>query len=376
MHADPVTVEAQRKKPGSFISKLLRCAPTPKLPPGPFVPSASSPRKAEADEPEVVAEDAASPQAAKALVPTKSLNEVILSGRRGISTKLRLPRAKARRQRQKSEALAKQAMKSRDFSFKAIAKVLDAVHFPMNKTRKNVLPEGVEAVSGMVLGLYVYAHKTGLSDASKKNPNLARLLSKFCQDAHASFQFTSIQVNKNYAARPHVDKNNLGNSFIIGLGDYKGGDLWAHDDDGDVLLELSESIRSMHHYRAGMSYRGRTFDIHCRWQSFDGNRLHYARPFEGTRYSLVFYTCDRFQEVSQEVRRAMSNVGFTFKWSSQILQEALNEKQEERKRRRDEFDTEQKVAVREERRRVQEEMGPCMARTWNNGWGGDCKHPS
>eukprot|EP00439_Symbiodinium_sp_Y106_P060043 s3090_g8.t2 len=289
--------------------------------------------------------------------------------------KLRLPRAKARKQRQKSEALARDALRCKDFSFETIVRVLEAVHFPMNKTRKNVLPDGVEAVHGMVLGLYAFAYNIGYSDASKKNPNLVRLLSAFCRAAHPDFEFTSIQVNKNYAARPHVDKNNLGNSFIIGLGNYKGGELWAHDDEGDVPVDLTESIRSMLHYRAGVTYRGRTFDINGRWQSFDGNRLHCARPFEGTRYSLVFYTCDRFQQASQGVRSAMCSAGFTFKWSSMRLQDALSAKNEERKRCRDEFEIEQKALVREERRREKEELGPCMARTWNKGWGGDCTNP-
>ncbi|CAE7373665.1 Zdhhc9 [Symbiodinium microadriaticum] len=289
--------------------------------------------------------------------------------------KVRLPRAKARKQRQKSEALARDALRRKDYSFETMVRVLEAVHFPMNKTRKNVLPDGVEAVHGMVLGLYAFAYNIGYSDASKKNPNLVRLLSAFCRAAHPDFEFTSIQVNKNYAARPHVDKNNLGNSFIIGLGNYKGGELWAHDDEGDVPVDLTESIRSMLHYRAGVTYRGRTFDINCRWQSFDGNRLHFARPFEGTRYSLVFYTCDRFQQASEGVRRAMCSAGFTFKWSSMRLQDALSAKNEERKRCRDEFETEQKALFREERRREKEELGPCMARTWNKGWGGDCTNP-
>ena len=91
----------------------------------------------------------------------------------------------------------------------------------------------------------------------------------------------------------------------------------------------------------------------------------------------------------------MKTVGFAFKWSSLTLeafpglpmasaemlralnQDALEAKQSERKRRRDEFEIEQKASsgfravlkhvsvlqalVREERRREKEEMGPCMA---------------
>ena len=32
------------------------------------------------------------------------------------------------------------------------------------------------------------------------------------------FPHTTVQLNKNYASRPHVDANNLGPSAIIGLG--------------------------------------------------------------------------------------------------------------------------------------------------------------
>ena len=38
----------------------------------------------------------------------------------------------------------------------------------------------------------------------------------------------TIQVNINYAARPHVDRNNLGKSLIIGLGGYQAPELIIH----------------------------------------------------------------------------------------------------------------------------------------------------
>jgi hypothetical protein len=71
-------------------------------------------------------------------------------------------------------------------------------------------------------------------------------------------------VNRDYASAMHVDKNNLGPSAIVGLGDYHGGRLWGQDI-GEV-------------------------DIQGRWCTFDGNIPHCTRPFTGTRYSLIFYT--------------------------------------------------------------------------------------
>ena len=40
------------------------------------------------------------------------------------------------------------------------------------------------------------------------------------------FSFTSIQVNKNYASALHCDSNNLGPSYIVGVGAYTEGGLW------------------------------------------------------------------------------------------------------------------------------------------------------
>lgn len=81
------------------------------------------------------------------------------------------------------------------------------------------------------------------------------------------FSYTSIQVNMNYPSLPHYDKGNKGISAIIGFGDYSGGDL--------KIEETSVSIKN-------------------RLVFFDGSKyLHQTLPFEGTRYSLVFFTVNK-----------------------------------------------------------------------------------
>ncbi len=77
------------------------------------------------------------------------------------------------------------------------------------------------------------------------------------------FKYTTIQVNKNIQSPPHVDKNNVGDSYIIGLGEYTGGDL---------VIE------------------GEAHDIQYTFLRFDGRLAHWVTPFKGTRYSLVFFT--------------------------------------------------------------------------------------
>ena len=45
--------------------------------------------------------------------------------------------------------------------------------------------------------------------------------------------FTSICLNVNYAANLHVDKNNYDFSYIVGLGEYTGGQLFIADPEGN-----------------------------------------------------------------------------------------------------------------------------------------------
>ena len=44
-----------------------------------------------------------------------------------------------------------------------------------------------------------------------------------------NFFNTTMQLNRNYSAMLHVDKNNHGPSYIIALGEYQGDRLWCYD---------------------------------------------------------------------------------------------------------------------------------------------------
>jgi hypothetical protein len=78
-----------------------------------------------------------------------------------------------------------------------------------------------------------------------------------------TFKFTTIQINKNVKSPPHIDKNNVGPSYIIAVGDYLNGEL---------VIE------------------GETFDIHNKFLKFDGNNGHWTKDFIGTRYSIIYFT--------------------------------------------------------------------------------------
>ena len=139
--------------------------------------------------------------------------------------------------------------------------------FPVCRTRKNVSSKKITA---FCLGDVPYRGQRilnfqtrGPSKFNRKYTKLLEMLKSFVLEIDPSFQFTTIQVNKNIQCEPHVDKNNMGPSYIIGLGNYDGGDL---------VIE------------------GKEISIKNKWVQFDGRKAHWTNPFNGTRYSIIYFT--------------------------------------------------------------------------------------
>ncbi len=86
-------------------------------------------------------------------------------------------------------------------------------------------------------------------------------------DDDEPFEVDQVQINRNWWAPPHRDNGNVGISHIIGLGDYEG---------GETVVEYPENHTE--------------YDIKNKFASFNGSRYtHWTKPFDGKRYSLVFY---------------------------------------------------------------------------------------
>jgi hypothetical protein len=149
----------------------------------------------------------------------------------------------------------------------SVLNVLETIKFPKTTSRKNISNKPVEA---FVLGEVNYRgqkflnYKTrGPSKYNKKFPELFEVLKKFIKKVHPKFTYTTIQINKNILSPPHIDKNNVGPSYIIGLGDYSGGELCIE---------------------------GKMYNIKNKWKYFNGNKGHWTNNFFGTRYSIVYFT--------------------------------------------------------------------------------------
>ena len=151
--------------------------------------------------------------------------------------------------------------------------------------RPNVSPNG-SSVDGMCFGLVYGLGGQGLkvSCIAQKYTNLTKLISKACSGSiPGGFEFTSIQINHNYASKKHCDSNNAGPSWIISLGDHTGGGLWTQD---------------------GILYP------HNQWCTFNGCNEHATEPFEGTRISIICFVHNACHELSECLSSELRELGF------------------------------------------------------------------
>lgn len=98
-------------------------------------------------------------------------------------------------------------------------------------------------------------------------PEYQKIFKEFTDKYIPGFKYQQIIINKDFQCLPHKDKNNVGVSNIIALGDYTGGEL---------MIQGNGFIRKC--------------DIHHKFKEFNGSiHTHWVEPFTPTRYSLVFY---------------------------------------------------------------------------------------
>ena len=158
---------------------------------------------------------------------------------------------------------------------KEMLQILEATDFPINKGRTNILKKGQTYSHSMVLGKVrkMFSSCDGKvckvpSRHNKKHEGLLKAAKSFLRSHDPNYKFEAVTINKNHAAAKHIDKNNKGHSYIIGLGNYTGGEL--------VFTDKKSPNYGSH-------------NIKNKWLKFVGDTEHHVKPFKGTRYTLVYY---------------------------------------------------------------------------------------
>ena len=106
---------------------------------------------------------------------------------------------------------------------------------------------------------------------NRRHPELLALLRKLMRAHNPRFRFNAVQLNRNLQTKPHYDRRNVGTSYCLGLGDFRGGGLRLFASDGGDATDV---------------------DNRRRWVRYNGKEtLHASVPVRsGVRFALIYYT--------------------------------------------------------------------------------------
>jgi hypothetical protein len=150
---------------------------------------------------------------------------------RGVSNAINVPRDKVFSTRYEQDKIyVLPPFPKNDPLLKQLEQWMRDNEIPINKSRAN---SGVGR--SQTIGAVRQKFKTTYNDSAftKANPDLKKLLFDIGKK-YDPLAFTSVQVNQNYEAKPHIDKNNIGLSMIFAIGDFKGGHLYINDVKYDI----------------------------------------------------------------------------------------------------------------------------------------------
>jgi hypothetical protein len=189
-----------------------------------------------------------------------------------------MPRSRSRSRPRAAKKKTKRLSRGLSGQKKLVLKMVEDMKWPKTK-RHNVLRKGQKGYEGFALGKVTswagkgenagYKKIISLKTREPKYNTLFKETKKLLKLKDPKFKFSSVQFNKNHRAAKHIDGRNMGVSYIIGLGDYTGGELITYDEDGS---------------------NPQKHDIHDKFYKFNGSVYpHETAPYKGTRYTFVFY---------------------------------------------------------------------------------------
>ena len=107
-----------------------------------------------------------------------------------------------------------------------------------------------------------------LTIGRSKYPVLQSVFEEF-RDLHfKDFEFNSVMINKNLRTKKHKDGQNVGESIMLGLGDYSEGYL--------NIEQENKTYKKFKTWHKLIKFNGSKYE-------------HFTSPFEGERFTLIFY---------------------------------------------------------------------------------------
>jgi len=119
----------------------------------------------------------------------------------------------------------------------------------------------------MIIGEIYFQGKLKTAYYTNKYLELYNKLKLLMKTHNPNYEFSSIYVNHNTKSKKHIDGRNMKISYIVGLGDYEGGECNLYINEKKHSLDIKECFLSFN----------------------SGKIIHSNEKFKGNRYTFVFF---------------------------------------------------------------------------------------
>eukprot|EP00971_Amphidinium_carterae_P032539 640725-Amphidinium_carterae.1 len=150
-----------------------------------------------------------------------------------------------------------------------LEKLVLAHKLPKQPTRTNVVTED-QTPRSRLFGAYC-TRGTGITLSTTRYPSIVQACLGIAETRSKRYPFASMQLTTHSYLPCHQDKNNVGCSWLIGLGTYTGGRLWHQTPTGAHPPPVTK-----HDWEKKL--RGDYVDVNHTWHCFDGNLYHAVEP--------------------------------------------------------------------------------------------------
>ena len=203
-----------------------------------------------------------------------------------------------------------------------------------NHRRKNVRDDGDSFVYSDAVGLVTspnlnaFPERVCMTTNARSYPAVVRLLNLFLRSQlddmllcpnydeetkknAAAFRWTTITINQDVKCKRHRDRNNVGLSAIIALGNFKKGQLnwWPNDSRSGPVMSLDDSESCK-------------LNVKDRVRFFDGRNAHETCEFRGVRTSVIWFATTIPDGLTEELKEEAEYLEFSLPDLPTIVAEA------------------------------------------------------
>ena len=212
-----------------------------------------------------------------------------------------------------SENLAREARLQQNFSFDALANVLETALTKVTKREGHQTRWSSGSRARLLLGGYSHGAFSGTTTETLKHRELVHYVNSFLRQHLPEQHWSSILLGMNSGTVPHKDHHNLQHSsnILVCTGNFTGGGLWIQGEGPGQpkRRQLSD----------GTNQTGHVNDTRHQILQFSPHRLHATEAWRGRRLSVSAYTTRLAPWMKEDDTRHLRQLGFPLPSTSVLL---------------------------------------------------------